>query len=195
MASYAAALPKGTKYTYALLGERVSASPKLTKDEALSKLARIYFSSHGPAILEDFTWWSGLTITDVRKALQMVKADLQSEEIDSQTFWFDNSLPDSGSTNQAYLLPAYDEFIISYKDRNAMIADEHHAKAVSNNGIFRPVIVVNGQVAGTWKRSVKKDALFVETNFFDNPTEEIIRLVKKAAEKFAAFLGNQLVMN
>ena len=70
-----------------------------------------------------------------------------------------------------YLLPAFDEFIISYKDRRAALPFENHIKAVSNNGIFRPVIVVNGQVVGIWKRTTKKDKVMVETDSLNNPTK------------------------
>jgi hypothetical protein len=87
-----------------------------------------------------------------------------------------------------YLLPAFDEFIISYKDRRAALPFENHIKAVSNNGIFRPVIVVNGQVVGIWKRTTKKDKVMVETEFFRQPNETSKSLIEKASIQFGHFL-------
>lgn len=182
----------GTDYTYALLDERVPETDTSDREEALAKLARTYFNSHGPATLEDFTWWSGLTITGVRAALEMVKPDLQSAEIDSQTWWFSNTEPPSEAADLILLLPAYDEYIISYKSRDVVIPDKDHSKAFSNNGIFRPVIVVNGQAVGIWKRSVKEDTVIVEIDFFRKPTGKIKEEVEEAAGRYADFLGKKL---
>jgi hypothetical protein len=62
-----------------------------------------------------------------------------------------------------FLLVAFDEYIIAYRDRSAVLPSENFSKAVSSNGIFRPVIVVNGQVIGLWKKSTgKKQAVLFD---------------------------------
>ena len=184
---------KNNNYTYALLDERIPGFEKFTKDEALAELVRRYFQSHGPATLEDFTWWSGLTKTSARKALEMIGPDFTSAEIGSQEYWFDEKQSLGNDSEQAYLLPAYDEFIISYRNRDMIIPEgENRKKAISNNGIFRPVILHNGQVIGLWKRSVKKEAVYVELDFFERPSKKIRSRVETAAEKFAFFLGKKL---
>lgn len=183
----------GNNYTYALFEKRVPSAPKMNRNESLARLAKIYFKSHGPATLEDFTWWSGLTKTGAREALEFVKDDLGSEEIDSQTYWFSDSDDNSIKTKQTVqLLPSYDEYLISYKDRSSAIRIEDKKKAISNNGIFRPIIVVNGAVIGIWKRSVQGGEVLVEPKFFSNPSKRIVTLVEKAAESFADFLGKIL---
>ena len=181
---------QGKKQTFTLLTERVPIKNTLTKDEALVLLAKKYFTSHGPATLSDFVWWSGLPVADARSALEMIKPTLISETIDFETYWFADpvsipaSLPDS-----VYLLPAFDEYLISYKNRSAAITIDHHKKGISNNGIFRPVIVVNGQISGLWKRTIKKNAVWIEPDHFrpHNKTEE--SLILKAAESFGQFSG------
>src|SRR5262245_19688254 len=70
---------RGTQFTYALLDERVPAFPARSRDDALAELTRRYFGSHGPAQLQDFTWWSGLTVADARHGLDMIAAELDSE--------------------------------------------------------------------------------------------------------------------
>lgn len=181
---------QGKKQTYALLEERVPVKRTLTKDEALALLAKKYFTSHGPATLPDFVWWSGLPVADARKALEMNKSDLFSETIGNDTYWFAEpvSIPAS-LTNSVYLLPAFDEYLISYKNRSAAITIDHHKKAISNNGIFRPVIVVNGQISGLWKRTIKKDKIWIEPDHFrpHNKTEE--SLILKGAKSFGQFSG------
>lgn len=183
---------KGKKQTYSLLSERVPVKKTLSREEALAKLAKSYFSSHAPATLPDFVWWSGLTVKDARQGLEMNKSGFDSVSIGSETYWFANTgnsteiLPGS-----VYLLPAFDEFLISYKNRSAVITAEDHRKAISDNGIFRPVVLVNGQISGLWKRTYKKDTVVIETEYFrpHNKTEE--RLKAKAADSFGHFSGRK----
>jgi DNA glycosylase AlkZ-like len=184
---------KNKKQTYASLKERVPESKILKKDEALVKLAEKYFSSHGPATLQDFVWWSGLKVADARQAIEMIKSKFISEKIGEQTYWFSKSFSFPKSNKKSlYLLPAYDEFIISYKDRGAAIPIEDKKKAISNNGIFRPTILINGQVAGIWKRSMKNDKITIETQFFHSVDEAAKRSVKSAAVKYGDFLKKKV---
>ncbi len=176
------------KQTYALLDERVPKTKKLSKDEALDKLARRYFTSHSPASLADFVWWSGLSTTEARQAMEMIQADFTAEKINSQTYLFANTNNSSTTADRLHLLPAFDEFIISYKDRTAMLDSDNHSKAISSNGIFRPTIVYNGKVIGLWKKVVKKSTPTVEPNFFQRPSKTVKQLVEDAAARYEAFL-------
>lgn len=183
-------------YTYTLFDKRIPPSPGINKDEALARLAKIYFQSHGPATLDDFAWWSGLTKIGAKKALNFIKSNLISEEIDSQIYWFFDPVNSSIQTDESVqLLPAYDEFLISYKNRNASIRVKDKEKAILNNGIFRPIIVVNGEVVGIWKRSIQKKTVLIESEFFNNPSKRTLILVEKAAKYFAAFLKKSLQIN
>lgn len=186
---------KEGKPTYALLAGRVPETKHLNKDEALARLAQKYFTSHGPATLQDFVWWSGLSITDARYALEMVKSEFISEEIHSQIYWLDHSSPILKNREESvYLLPAFDEFIISYKDRSVVLPFENHKKAVSNNGIFRPVVVVNGQVTGIWRRILKKDRVIVGIGSFRPPDKRIKDLMEEQSMAFGQFINKKVEM-
>lgn len=184
---------QGKKQTYALLSERVPVKKAFSKEEALALLAKKYFTSHGPATLPDFVWWSGLPVTDARKALEMNKSTLISETIGSDTYWFTDpiKLP-SSPPDSVYLLPAFDEYLISYKNRSSAITLENHTKAISNNGIFRPVVVVNGQISGLWKRTIKKDTMLIELDHFRPHNKKEKLLIEQAAESFGHFSGKKV---
>ena len=184
---------QGSKQTYALLEERIKKKRNFTKEEALAELASRYFSSHCPATLNDFVWWSGLAVGDARMALELVKSTFYSQTIDSETYWFSDAYTATPKNKQqVHLLPAFDEFIISYKKRAASLEAEHHAKAVSSNGIFRPIILINGKVTGLWKRTVKKDRVFIETNFFSAHNKATKNLIEESAQTFGNFLGKKV---
>ena len=67
---------QGKQFTYALVAERTPGGATLSRDDALSELARRYFQSHGPATVHDFSWWSGLTMRDARTAVATVPGEL-----------------------------------------------------------------------------------------------------------------------
>lgn len=99
----------GAKQSYALLAEKVPSGKKMSKEESLATLARKYFISHGPATLQDFVWWSGLYVTDAKRGLEFIKAELDMEIIGSQTYWLGKESSHLRRANQcAHLLPAYD---------------------------------------------------------------------------------------
>ena len=82
---------KGKQFTYALLEERVPQVKPLKREEALAELTRRYFTTRGPATLQDFTWWSGLTMADAKKGIEMVRSQFVSEVLEGQTYWFADS--------------------------------------------------------------------------------------------------------
>ncbi|MDP4239393.1 MAG: winged helix DNA-binding domain-containing protein [Bacteroidota bacterium] len=181
---------KATKLTYSLLCDRVPAGKVLTRDEALAELATRYFKSHSPATLRDFVWWSGLSVTDARKAMDMIR--FSSVAIGTDTYWLSNSFSNVPSGKPSiHLLPAYDEFLIGYTDRRAALATVHNKKAISENGIFRPVILVNGLVTGLWKRNTKKDMVKIETNHFQIHDEEILIAIDKESTRYGLFLNKK----
>ena len=107
---------KGKQITYALLEERVpKPKTKLSKDEALAKLALRYFESHGPATVSDFSWWSGFPVTICKKTVNAIELQLSNITIDNQQYWFKKEgLDVDGFRESVLFLPAFDEILISY---------------------------------------------------------------------------------
>jgi hypothetical protein len=184
---------KGKVHTYALLDERVPQHKIFTRDEALAKLALTYFSSHAPATLKDFSWWSGLSLTDSRKGLDAIKSKLAEEKIGDERYWLPNAFDLSANKKtSAHFLPAFDEFIISYKDRTASLALAHQPTAFTSNGIFKPVLLVDGNAIGIWNRTIKKEVLTIETHFFKTPAKSARLLLEKEAITYGLFLNKKV---
>jgi hypothetical protein len=179
---------KGKTHTYALLDERVSPDPALHREEALARLAGIYFTSHSPATLQDFAWWSGLSQTEAQNGLDTVQADLLAEKKNGLTYYrpANTFARKQEAPAQVHLLPAFDEYIIAYRDRLAVLPAENYAGAISSNGIFRPVILINGIVAGLWKRTASKHQP-LELNFLTPPDAVAESLIRQAADRYLTF--------
>jgi hypothetical protein len=178
------------KTTYALLDERVPASPSLSEVETLALLARKYFTSHGPATLKDFAWWSGLSAAAVRTAIGEAGKYLLPLKTGSSTYLVNEDFVPPGN-DSAHLLPAFDEYIISYTDRSVVLPLPHNRKAVSDNGVFRPVILVNGLVEGIWKRSFLGDRVFIETSLFRKQGMKVKKAIEQAALEYGYFTGRK----
>jgi hypothetical protein len=188
-------IPSNAKVTYALFAERAPKARKLPKDEGLFTLAKRYFTSRCPASAKDFAWWSGLPAADVKLAVEMIKREFNIETIDGKPYFFpgDFKLPDS-RRDTTFLLPTYDEYIISYADRGATITTEleTHLKIISNQGVFRPILVINGQVRGIWKRTFNKSSVMIDIQPFDELAPSFQNLINQSASQFAHFVGKEL---
>jgi Winged helix DNA-binding domain len=180
---------RGKQQTYALMDEKVPKGLVFTREEAITELAKRYFNSHSPATLQDFQWWSGLPMGDIRKGIEAIKNDFISEKINNQIYYFNADNKAFKSTESIHFLPTFDEFMVSYKDRSDSIEPHLKEIAMTSNGIFKPIIVVNGRVIGIWKRTIKKDKLMIEPQFFKDyrPLEKDIML--KEMKRFGAFNG------
>jgi hypothetical protein len=154
---------RGKQTTYALVSERCPPTPPLARDEALGKLALRYFAGHGPALVHDFAWWSGLTITDARRAIDIAGRALSSRADGEQTYWFTESA-DAARVKPPtlHLLPNYDEYIVAYKDHGPTFDPSIAERLQSRDGVLaNHVVVLDGKVIGGWRRTVGTKAATV----------------------------------
>ena len=180
---------RGKQFTYALLDERVPSSKPFDKQNALIALAERYFISHGPATLQDYVWWSGLTVADAKTGLEAVKHKLSSTIINSSTYWFSERENSAQSKSPgAFLLPNYDEYIVSYKDRSAAIAAADLNKADPRGTIFNHTIVANGKVIGIWKRTIAKTKVDIELIPFAPLSKVNQSAIATAAKRYTKFM-------
>ncbi|MGN6640959.1 MAG: winged helix DNA-binding domain-containing protein [Mucilaginibacter sp.] len=180
---------KDKKFTYALLDERVPKSKTLSREEALGTLAERYFTAHGPATLPDYAWWSGLTVADCKAGLEMVKHKLTNETVGSNIYWFADTGLNTTKPANVYLLPNYDEYIVSYKDRSSAIEAKYLHKSDPRGTIFNHTLIVNGKVMGIWKKEIKKDKLIVRLDPFKPLSKVTLATLNSAAKRYSKFLG------
>jgi hypothetical protein len=181
---------RGKQFTYALLEERVPFVEEISRDEALAELVRRYFSTRGPATLQDFTWWSGLTLLDARQGIQSVRSEFHHHEANGQTYWFPESAQAAMSSPTVYLLPNYDEYFVGLKDRSAIGEVAGKANILKDNpSVMAHVIILDGQMVGGWKRILGKNQVVVALDPITNLTRPEKQAVAMAAERFGTFLG------
>lgn len=178
---------QGKQITYALLEERIPPADKPSREESLAELTRRYFNGHGPATLYDFTWWSGLSVKDGKKGIELLGSKLHQREVGGKQYWFLPGQDVSPKLPPALLLPAFDEWMIGYTDRAGLFATEHERKIITTNGIFRPVLLCNGQAAGSWRQMDKKGGITITKEWFHPVSQAAQKAMTAAERKYIAF--------
>jgi hypothetical protein len=187
----------GKQQTYALMDERAPAGPRFDRDDALVELARRYLTSHGPATVKDFRWWSGLTVAEIRRALEMLGSEVRSEAIDGLTFWSlasDTVRPPA--PRGAHLLQPYDELIVGYTE-SRFFGDPRAAPALATwrgRGPPRGIMLLNGRVAGHWRRTIERDSMRVDTLLYDGSERGVGRALEATALDLGRFLGSRVTL-
>ena len=180
---------QGNQFTYALLDERAPSVMDITRDEALEKLARRYIRSRGPVTAVDFSTWSGLTISEARKGFDMARPAFEKENSGNHEFLFAPYIPpDKAALKQIFLLPIYDEYIMGYKDRSAMLQFSNKLEPKPAFSYYN-TIISNGQIIGTWKRKANGKTVALVYQFFTPPNKGQLSSFKKAVTRLEAFTG------
>jgi len=186
---------RGKQFTYGLLEERAPPAKVLSREEALFELAKRYFNTRGPATVDDFAWWSGLTKTDARRGAQAAESELEHEVIAGRGHWFPTPGRFRRKSPHVHLLPNYDEYFIGLKDRSAM------QSALKSSGwdgnlsfLGGHILTVNGQIVGGWGRTMKGEETIVELKLLKKISPEERRAAVQALKRFEDFLGQPVAL-
>jgi hypothetical protein len=179
---------RGKQFTYALRAERAPKSRTLHREEALTELAGRFFTSRGPATVHDLAKWAGLTLRDARAGLDAVKDRFFYEKLNDQEYWMPaapvGSLPAAPS---AHLVSIYDEYIASYKGWQAVVEREVGERLIKMGNALTSIILLDGMVVGTWRRTITKDRVAVELNLLKSLTPGEWQAIATAADQYGAF--------
>lgn len=134
---------RGRETTFALLDEWLPLTPEGPTDPS-TELARRYFRAFGPATAADFTSWSGLPSSMPIKA---IRDELTEVEFDGRRGW---TLGVVEPVQGFRLLPMFDNYLLGYRDRTAMLDPARHA-SVYVGGIIKASVVRDGRVVGSWR--------------------------------------------
>jgi len=183
---------RGLQFTYMLLEERAPRARRLVGDEALAELTLRYFSSHGPATIRDFAWWSGLTTRDAKRGLEILTPALTCETLHERVCWYvASSLTSAPRLRTAWLLPNYDEYVIAYKDRDPVVNRPDAGRSVSVGDVFPHHLVVDGRLAGSWMRTVRKDSVVVGVAPYRRLTASTVQALDAAVERHGRFMNRK----
>lgn len=144
----------GKQPAFALLDEWLpAAGASMQREHALAELAARYIRSHGPATVADFAWWSGLTLSEARRGIAAASGLVARRQGEADYWMAEGALDAAADRSGVYLLPGFDEYLLGYKDRSAVLPAAHAPRIVpGGNGVFKAMLLIDGQIAGTWRR-------------------------------------------
>ncbi len=180
---------RGRTVTYALFESRVPAAPRLARAEALRALALRHARGRGPVTASDLAWWAGITLRDAREGLEGARPELLEERVDGQVWWRAPSAPAPVPAREALLLPAFDEYLVGYRDRGAVLDAAHVRRVNEGGGMLAPCLVVAGRVVGVWRRVRSGGAEALDVTSFQVLPPAVRRSLPAAARRLADFLG------
>lgn len=190
-----------TQQSLVLLDEWAPESRALEPDEALGEFLLRYLIGHGPATVKDFVWWTKGTVAGAKTAMAVLGDRIATLEVDGVEYLATAEQvhgdahpvaahPVAADAKAVDLLPAFDEYLLGYQDRSPVIDDEHFQTVVpGKNGVFAPILVSKGRVAGTWKRASTSSAVRVDPLPFGRLTGVETAGVRRSAKAYGRFLG------
>jgi Winged helix DNA-binding domain len=183
---------RGTQFTYQLVDDRIPPSSPLPPDVALRDLTVRYFTSHGPALVHDMAWWSGLTVTDVRRGIELAGGELEARTIDGKGYVAAAAAgfePANVPEPHVLLLSNYDEYLGSYTDYAPIFDDSLPKERTIADVLGVHIVVRDGLVVGGWRRSLTRDRAIASVTLLRplSPSERVA--LEAEAERWARFLG------
>jgi hypothetical protein len=188
---------RGKQFTYALFEERVTRSRHLAGEEALGELARRFFRSRGPARRQDFAWWSGVTLAQARVAIDAAGSALVRDTVRGVEHWQGAATAAPPSTQGvAHLLPNFDEYTVSYRDRSAILDGRAFDPRLFPFGsVLSNVVTIAGQVRGAWRRVDRSALLRLEVRLLGRMAKPERLATEAAAERLGRFLGKPVQLD
>jgi len=181
---------QGKEYTFVLLDEWVKPPAPITREEALANLAKCYFKGHGPATLQDYIWWSGLSRAEAQQGMGLASKSLSSVEVDDQKYFMGRNKTELHKDTQVHMLPGFDELLLGYTDRSASLAPVFAKRVAANkNGLFAATLVSDGEVIGLWKRTLVKDKVMIAVEPLKPFSKAQHRAITQAVKRYGSFLG------
>ena len=183
---------RGKQHTYMLLEERAPDAPDPPRDEALAELARRFFAGHGPATVKDFAVWASLTLAEVRAAIERAGPVLRREEAGGLRLWAAADAPRRPPRPRSpvvHLVQGYDEYIMGYAETKRLLAAPGSTWTPATPPVFGLVILLDGRVAGFWKRTVKRDEVIIEAALLEPFDAAGLRALEAEAARYGEFLG------
>ncbi len=182
---------EGRQPTFVLIDEWVPWSWEPDREEAMAALATRYVASHGPVTERDFAGWCHQTLAFAREAVALAGDTVTTETIGGQAYLVAADRPQPAAGAPVRLLPGFDEYVLGYKDRSAILTPEEELRVVpGKNGMFLGTVVAGGLVVGTWNRTTTARRTVVRVTPFAALSATRRRAVEGAAVSYGRHLGS-----
>ena len=180
---------RGGQRCFVLVRDWLGQPEPRDRDAALAELAVRYLAAHGPAEPEDLVAWSGIRPADARRSWRRIEDRLVPLQTALGVRWALRSPPDPAPAGLVRLLPAFDEYLLGWRDRRLVVPPEHRTAINRGGGWLHPVLLHDGRAAGTWSAERRSQAFRLQIRPFSPLSAAVRRLAEREARALASFLG------
>jgi len=168
--------------------ELVPERSALPEDAALAELARRHLAAHAPAEPRDLAAWSGIGSRRARRAWKLIAREIVETRAAPGT-WHLRSQRLEGGGAEVCLAPAFDPYLLGYRERGFALSPEHAPHVNAGGGWVRPLLIVGGRVQGTWGSERRGGALRFTVEPFAPLRSGVEGALGEEAADVARFLG------
>ncbi len=190
-------LPRGQHTTFARYQPGRAAINEMRAECALASLLRRYLHSHGPARVQDFAHWSGLSVRECSEAFASLEDELVEVRVGEETCVMPRddlaelTRPESlGDT--VVLLGAFEVMLLTHRDKSHLLDDETYGLVFGKGGWIRPTVMVDGRMWATWSHTKRARGVQLSIVPFRNPTSTLRRRVEEEASALSNFYGKDI---
>lgn len=181
---------RGRQHTWALVDDRTPAARPFDREETLRSTTLQFVRSHAPVTERDLAWWSGLALRDVRHGLELARPAAAVLEVGGRRFWYVEEPPPPRSGGPAvHLVQSYDEFLVGYSDSRDLVDPAGFAKHMPRAALLGPSLLVDGTLAGRWRRTLGPAHVEIEVTPFRSLESPVRAALEEEARRFAAFVA------
>jgi len=160
-------------------------------------LLRGYLRSYGPATVQDFSFWSGISMKESREiwnSLASETADVSIEGSKMSILCRDlQELADSHLDEQSVrLLPGFDPYLLAHAKKDHMVSDRRYKRVYRNQGWITPVILVDARIAGIWSFVKKGKTLSLQAELFEKSPKSLRTRIHDEAASLGKFLNTSV---
>jgi hypothetical protein len=87
------------------------------------------------------------------------------------------------------LVPAFDEWLVAYANRDAVLDPAQAKRLNAGGGLLAPSVLVGGRVVGIWRRELLRDTVAISMDCFESTSATTKRAIRDAARRYASFIG------
>ena len=167
------------------------ATKKTEPEAALHELVVRYLRAHAPAEPADLAAWSGIASTDARRAWRGIEDRLVEAPTDRGPRWTLRRAMPLPSNEVVGLLPAFDEYLLGWKDRQLIASASCWKTIQRGGGWLHPVVFVDGKAMGTWSSERTTDGLRVDVSPFEPLGPNLRRRIDEDARDIGRFLKTE----
>ena len=185
----------GNKSTFIRTDKWLPEQKEIPGEEAKRILLKKYLKAYGPATVKDFAFWAGMLMKEASEMWDTLKDEMREINVgDSVKYILKKDLSDLRNSvfekTTINLLPNFDVYLLAHSDKSHFIKKEFYKKVFRNAGWISSVILLNGEIIGTWSIENNSKENSFSFDIFEKTSAKLKEQIEEEAERIKIFLNS-----